>query len=113
MGLFDWFKPDEEDRSLVEISNDAGDHWVADIPTSEVKETEQALRDAGLEQDNDDCLINIFGARRIVDNRDAQQCRYRSERVVNESEDLEAEQDDDSLTERNEQPAEGGWFSWW
>jgi hypothetical protein len=54
MGLFDWFKPDEEDRSLVEISNDAGDHWVADIPTSGVKETEQALRDAGLEQDNDD-----------------------------------------------------------
>jgi hypothetical protein len=33
--------------------------------------------------------------------------------VVDESEDLEAEQDDDSLTERNEQPAEGGWFSWW
>jgi hypothetical protein len=33
--------------------------------------------------------------------------------VVDESEDLEAEQDDDSLTERNEQPAEGGWLSWW
>jgi hypothetical protein len=48
MGIFDWFKDDEEDRSLVEISNDAGDHWVADVPTDGVKETEQALRDAGL-----------------------------------------------------------------
>jgi hypothetical protein len=113
MGIFDWFKDDEEDRSLIEISNDAGDHWVADVPTDGVKETERALRDAGVKEDNDDLISKIFGASRIADKRDSEESRYRSDRVVDEEEDLEAEQDDDSLTERDEQPAEGGWLSWW
>lgn len=113
MGWFGRNNNEEEgDRSLIEISNDNGDHWVADIPNDGVKETEKALRDAGVEQDKDDRLLNVFRANRVVDNRDSDQYRYRSEPVVDENEDLEAEQDDDSITERNEQAAEGGWFSW-
>ena len=44
MGLFDWFKPGEEDRSLVEISNDAGDHWVADIPNLYIGQLDSTWR---------------------------------------------------------------------
>jgi hypothetical protein len=115
MGIFGWLRPEEsdDDRSLVEISNDDGDHWVADIPTEGVKETERALRDAGVEEDRDETLSKIYAGDRILDNRDSDQYRSRSARVVDEGEDLEAEQDDDSTTERDEQPAEGGWFSWW
>ena len=98
MGLLDWFKPDKEDRSLIEISNDAGDHWVADVPTSGVKETEQALRNAGLEQDRDDTLIRRYDASDVVSRRDPNQHRYRSERVVDEAEDLEDSYDRENDT---------------
>jgi hypothetical protein len=131
MGIFGWLRPedDEEDRSLIEVSNDAGDHWVADIPAEGVQETERALRDAGVEEDNDDLVSKIFGASRIADRRDSEEYRYRSARVVDEDEDLEDShdqendtsdyedffdrEDDTSDFEESEQPAEGGWFSWW
>ncbi|NMF84658.1 hypothetical protein [Nodosilinea sp. P-1105] len=131
MDVFGWLKPEEEDedRSLIEISNDSGDHWVADIPTDGVNATTKALRDAGVEQDNDERLSNAFGAKRIVDNRDPNQHRYRSARVIDEREDLEDSYDrenddcdreedrsdweDNGDLEESEQPAEGGWFSWW
>lgn len=128
MGLFDWFKPDEEDRSLVEISNDSGDHWVADIPRKGVEETERALREAGVERDTDDRLLNVYRPDLVVKKRDSQQYRYRSERVVDEGEDLEDSydqendasdleddrsdwEDDRSDFEESEQPT--SWFSWW
>jgi len=131
MDIFGWLKPEEEDedRSLIEISNDSGDHWVADIPTDRVSATTKALRDVGVEQDNDERLSSAFGAKRIVDNRDPNQHRYRSARVIDEREDLEDSYDrenddcdreedrsdweDNGDLEESEQPAEGGWFSWW
>jgi len=118
MGLFGWLRPEEEpdDRSLIEISNDDGDHWVADIPTKGVKSTERELRKAGVERDDDERLSQVYGAQRIVDNRDSEQYRYRSEPVVDQGEDLEDtydREDDRSDCERDEQPAEGGWFSSW
>lgn len=82
-------KPDEGDRSLIEISNDAGDHWVADIPTSGVKDTEKALRQAGLGRDTDEQLTQVYRADLMIDSRDSHQHRYRSARVVDEDEDLE------------------------
>jgi hypothetical protein len=82
-------KPDKDDRSLIEISNDAGDHWVADIPTSGVKETEKALRKAGLRRDIDEHLTQVYRADRIIEQRDPSQYRYHSDRVIDEDEDLE------------------------
>ncbi|MEA5449676.1 hypothetical protein VB780_13910 [Leptolyngbya sp. CCNP1308] len=128
MGLFGRRKrDDDDDRSLIEISNDSGDHLVVDIPTSGVKETEKALRDAGVERDDDERLVNTYQPRRIVDSRDSKQHRYRSERVVDEAEDLEdsydredvsdmeddpsEREDDTSDFEESEQPAT--WRSWW
>lgn len=129
MGIFGWLKPEEEDeeRSLIEISNDAGDHWVADIPTDGVAETERTLREAGIERDIDEQLLNTYQSYRIVDRRDSKQHRYRSEQVVDEQEDLEDSHDQENDTsdweedrsdwedngdfEASEQPA--SWFSWW
>lgn len=128
MARFGWLKPEEEpeDHSLIEISNDSGDHWVADIPTTGVKATEKALRDAGVEGDNDERLLNTYQPSRIVDSRDPDQYRYRSERVVDEGEDLEDSYDredvsdmEDDLSEReddtsdfeeSEQPATWRWW---
>jgi hypothetical protein len=119
MGILDWFKSDEEDRSLIEISNDSGDHWVADIPTRGVKATEKALRDAGVERDTDERLLNIYQPSRIVDSRDPKQYRYRAERVVDEGEDLEDSHDqendqsdweDNGDVEASEHPATWGWW---
>ena len=114
MGLFGRRKSDDDDdRSLIEISNDKGDHWVADIPTKGVKETEKALRNAEVEKDNDERLGDVFGASRVVDSRDSEQHRYRSERVVDETEDLEDSHDrenDTSDEERSEQAP--SWLSW-
>ena len=128
MGLFGRRKnnEDEDDRSLIEISNDSGDHWVADIPTEGVKETEKALRDAGVARDDDERLVNTYQPSRIVDSRDSKQHRYRSERVVDEGEDLEDSHDrenddsdreedrsdweDNGDREESEQPATWRWW---
>lgn len=102
----------EEDRSVIEISNDVGDHWVADIPTSGVQDAEKALRKAGLESDRDDYVSRRHDAEEILASRDSAQWRYRSEPVVDESEDLEDTYDrenDTSDYERSEQPA----WRWW
>ncbi|MBE9157012.1 hypothetical protein IQ265_09265 [Nodosilinea sp. LEGE 06152] len=105
MGLFSRRKSEEEDdRSLLEISNDSGDHWVADIPTKGVKETEKALRDAGVERDDDERLVNTYQASRIVDSRDSNQHRYRSERVVDEAEDLEDSYDREDVSDLEDGP---------
>jgi hypothetical protein len=84
----------DDDRSLVEISNDEGDQWVADIPTKGVKETEQSLKDAGAVKDDDEKKVSRrYDAARVVERRDSGQYRYRSARVVNEDEDLEDSHD--------------------
>ena len=70
---------------------------------------------------------NIYGASRIVDSRDPNQHRYRSEPVVDKREDLEdtydrenddsdreedrSDWEDNGDREESEQPA--SWFSWW
>lgn len=86
-------QPSANDRSLIEVSNDEGDHWVADIPTKSVKKTEDSLREAGAVRDDDDKLLRRYDAARVVDRRDSEQYRYRSARVVDEGEDLEATHD--------------------
>lgn len=84
----------DDDRSLIEISNDSGDQYVADIPTKGVKETEDSLRKAGAVRDDDEERVSRrFDAARVVEKRDPKQYRYRSERVVDEDEDLEDNND--------------------
>lgn len=105
----------KDDRSLIEISNDNGDHWVAEIPTKAVKETKKALRDAGCDLDRDEeaARNNREWAKRNFDRRDHDQYRCRSVRIVDETEDLEDSydrEDDRSDDERSEQPS---CLRWW
>lgn len=79
----------EDDRSLIEVSNDSGDHWVADVPTGGVRDTEKSLKDAGAVPDRDEDLRRRYDAARIVDSRDSEEYRYRSARIVDEEEDEE------------------------
>ncbi|MBD2259905.1 hypothetical protein [Pseudanabaena sp. FACHB-2040] len=85
----------KDDRSLIEISNDKGDHWVAEIPTSAVRKAEKALKEAGCKLDYDESTPWFSQAEkeRDYERRDHNQHRYRSARVVNEGEDLEDNHD--------------------
>ena len=81
---------DADDRSLLEVSNDSGDHWVADIPSDGVEETEKSLRNAGVVRDDDEERVSRrYDAARVVEKRDSDQYRYRSERITDEDEDSE------------------------
>lgn len=99
-------KDNEDDRSLIEISNDSGDHWVADIPTDGQGEARKIMRQGKVELDRDEQLSREFGGRRQIERRDPNQHRYRMERVVDEGEDLEDSYDQENDTsdeERSEQ----------
>ena len=83
-------KVDADDRSLLEVSNDSGDHWVADIPSDGDEETEKSLRNAGVVRDDDEERVSRrYDAARVVEKRDSDQYRYRSERITDEDEDSE------------------------
>ena len=114
MGIFGWLRPEEEpeDRSLVEISDDRGTHIVVNIPThDDALDVEGQVRYAtGAKSDRDESLSQERRAARDYDNRDHEQLRVRSARVVDSTEDLEPEEDDDSVVEANEQPATKGWW---
>lgn len=123
--MFGKKKPPKDDRSLIEVSNDDGDHWVADVPTKGVKDTEKSLKDAGAVPDRDEALRKRYDAARVVDNRDSEAYRYRSARVVDEEEDAEdtydqeedrsdeephSDDEPDGDSERSEQSP--GWKIW-
>lgn len=113
MGLFDWFKADEEDKVIGEISNDAGDHVVFEVPAKKEGKVRRIMRENKIEHDRDEQASQKYNAAKR-NQRDPHQHRYHMDKVVNPNEDLEPEVDNDSITERNEQAAEGGWFSnWW
>lgn len=103
----------KDDRSLIEVGNDNGDHWVIELPTSEVRKTEKALRDAGCEHDHDESsFFSTSEKEKNYKQRDHEQYRYHSARIVDEEEDLEDNHDrelDASDYEPDEQPA----WRWW
>lgn len=115
MGIFGWLKPEEEpeDRSLVEISDDQGTHIVVNTPThDEALDVEGQVRHAtGAKSDRDERLSEArpMEAQMEYDSRDPDQLRVRSSRVVDPNEDLEPEEDDDSILEPDEQPATRWW----
>lgn len=101
----------EQEESLVEISNDKGDHVVVHCDNlDQAHEVEGMVRRAGGTSDRDAQGVNERDAGRKWWQRDHDQVRVRSAPVVDPNEDLEPETDDDSITERNEQSANGGWW---
>ena len=114
MGIFGWLKPEEEpeDSGLVEISDDRGTHIVVNTPTHEDAMDVEGLtrREAGAKSDRDELLSRERRAAQEYDARDHDELRVRSGRVVNSNEDLEPEEDDDSIRERDEQSATNGWW---
>ncbi len=102
-------KDEEEDRSVFEVSNDDGDHWVGDVPSSAVDDVSRQLQDAGVIPDRDEETVSKYiNAAQIVEDRDSDQYSFRAERVIDEGEDLEDNGDreeDKSDAEYSEQLA--------
>ena len=102
-------KDEEGDRSVFEVSNDKGDHWVGDVPSSAVDDVSRQLKDAGAIPDRDEQTVaKYINAAQIVDSRDGDQHRFKAERVIDEREDLEDNGDreeDKSDSEYSEQIA--------
>ena len=111
---FGWLNPDKEPKRahIVEIGNDEGDHVVVNVKNkNEAKKVEKIVKDASGTMDTDEGIYHNSGrAQNNYKNRDHHQLRYGSDAVVDKNEDLEAEVDDDSIRERDEVPAEGGWW---
>ena len=99
----------EEDRSVFEVSNDKGDHWVGDVPSSAVDDVSRQLKDAGAIPDRDaETVAKYINAAQIVEARDSDQHRFKAERVIDEGEELEDNGDreeDKSDSEYSEQIA--------
>lgn len=96
MGIRSWLglgQEDDGDRSLIEVSNDRGDHIVIEVPTAKVWETKRALRKAGVERDDDEKLVRKHGIENHSGSRDASQYRCHSARIVDEREDYESTHD--------------------
>jgi len=114
--IFGWLRPEEEpeDSSLVEISDDEGTHIVVNTPTQDDALDVEGMtrRGAGAKSDRDESLADEARADQRWERRDHDEYRVRSGRVVSPNEDLEPEQDDDSITERDEQSASNGWWPW-
>lgn len=102
-------KDEEKDRSVFEVSNDEGDHWVGDVPSDAVDDVSRQLKDAGVEPDRDEQTIaKYINAAQRVEARDSSQHRFKAERVIDEEEELEDNGDreeDKSDSEYSEQIA--------
>ena len=96
MGILNWLglDDDDDDSSLIEVSNDRGDHIVIEVPTDKAWEVTKQLRKAGVEQDIDEAQHSRhYKAEDRIKGRDPEQYRSRSRPVVDESEDLEDSHD--------------------
>lgn len=111
MGWFGFGSSNEEDETLFQVSNDNGDHYVVSVPTSEADEVEGWFGRAKMKEDWDD-EIPYQSREREYDKRDHDEHRWTSDRVVDDDADLEPDEDDDSIDERDEQAASGGWWRW-
>ncbi|MGB5975631.1 MAG: hypothetical protein WBG38_20055 [Nodosilinea sp.] len=112
MSLFGWLRPEEEDEDRVigEVSNDRGDHVVFDIPADGEDDIDRIMRENQVRYDHDDQEARRADAVSRWNRRDHDELRYHTDDVVSHDEEDEPEVDDDSITERDEQPASGGWW---
>ncbi|WP_204141340.1 hypothetical protein [Halomicronema sp. CCY15110] len=109
--VFGWLRPEEDDdRVIGEISNDRGDHAVFDIPADGEDDVDRIMRDHGVRNDHDEQESRRYDAERRWERRDHDELRYRTDDVVDRDEDREPEEDDDTIDERDEQSASGGWW---
>lgn len=101
----------EKDNIIGEISNDAGDHAVFEVPGDGKKEIERIMRENKVERDgNRGVVSSSFYTSNLGD---PQKLRYSMDSVSNKDEDLEPEEDNDtSDEERSEQPADSWWPFW-
>ena len=112
MGIFNWLKPEEEpsNRTIGEISNDQDDHIVFAIPSKDEGTVRRIMRDNNIKLDRDEDLSDTRAGRRQIEQRNSQENRYRMQKVVDSTEDLEDsfdQENDNSDEERSEQPANG------
>lgn len=111
MGIFGWLKPEEEgDRIVGEISNSSGDHVVFDIPAEDEGKMRRLMRENKVSHDSAGPDKVFRDAEDEERRKDPDKNYYSMKRVDNPTEDLEPEEDDDSVTERDEQPARGWWW---
>ncbi|MDV3352064.1 hypothetical protein QGP82_25510 [Leptothoe sp. LEGE 181152] len=91
MGLFDWFNPKEPDETVVEISDDLGDHVVFSVPTQDYPKVRRLLK-KNFADDIDERIAKSNRAplqkQRDWNIRDHEVYRYRGERVIYDDEDL-------------------------
>lgn len=123
MGLFkNLFNFSDSNESLIEVSNDNGDHWVASVPAEDIVETSSLLINAGVVRDHDDQLSRDYRAAIIAEDRDHKEYRFRTARVVDGAEDLELNGDleDDRTRDWDREPTTAydesqvpKQFRWW
>lgn len=107
MGLFNKpFHNSDSDESLIEVSNDNGDHWVASVLTEDIVATSSLLINAGVARDQDDQLSRDYRAGIIAEDRDHEEYRFKTAPVVDGAEDLEANGDleDDRTRDWDREP---------
>ncbi len=90
--MFGWLNPQKEkNRLIVEVSNDAGDAYVIDVPHS--RKSEQVitdLTDAGIGRDSiHDRPERPERKRQILEARDSEEYRWEADESVDMDEDLE------------------------
>ena len=102
MGLFDFWKDETPDRAngktrLIEISNDDGDHWVAELPAKGIKQTTDALKNADVVSDTDEDDYRVYCTQSASNKRDSSEYRFKKAPVFDKNIDLEPDDDyDDS-----------------
>ena len=95
---------------IGEISIDRGDHVVFEIPADGEDDLDRIMGDHRVRYDHDEQESRRMDADRRWDRRDHDELRYHTDDVVKHGEDDEPEVDDDSIDERDEQSATGGWW---
>jgi hypothetical protein len=104
-------KKKEKDNIIGEVSNDAGDHAVFEVPGDGRKQIEKIMKENKVEREGNRGVASSSFYR--PNSGDPQKLRYSMDSVSNQDEDLEPEEDNDtSDDERSEQPAES-WCPFW
>ena len=117
-------QPYRADEGLIEVSNDDGEHYVISTPSEETENVLGWLFGAGVQEETSGREQRYYyqQARGNAETRDSNEYRAHSERVVDETEDLEDSYDrendesdfdpQDGYAEKDEHSAER-WWSWW
>ncbi|NEP15454.1 MAG: hypothetical protein F6J97_00960 [Leptolyngbya sp. SIO4C1] len=112
--MFGWLfnlGKDDEDKSLIEISDAGSTHDVIEIPTSAVKEIEKKLKRAGIKKENIDKVRGLLAQQREINTRSPKELRYMVDRIIDELE-LDEASEADEQDDWNEASAQGAEQYW-